>query len=129
MLTRAFWLGDRGVLVRAIRTAAQTAIAAIGVGTTNLFSADLKNVLALSASAAVLSILMSLDRSTETETAVNIVYEPQPAAIPTPAPVAEVADQAAPTEPQPATNLRGAFGFLAPTDGDGAGHGCGESLR
>jgi hypothetical protein len=63
MLTRKFWLGESGALVRAIRTAAQTAIAAIGVGTTNLFSADITNVLALSGSAAVLSLLMSLDRS------------------------------------------------------------------
>ena len=64
MLTRQFWLGDSGVLVRAIRTWAQTAVAAIGVGTTNLFSADIKNVLALASSAAILSLLMSLDRNT-----------------------------------------------------------------
>lgn len=64
MLTKEFWLGDNGALVRAIRTAAQTAIAAIGVGQTNLFSADLQNVAALSVSAAVLSVLMSLDRNT-----------------------------------------------------------------
>lgn len=64
MLTKHFWLGDSGVIVRAIRTFAQTAIAAIGVGTTNLFSADMKNVMALSASAAILSLLMSLDRNT-----------------------------------------------------------------
>lgn len=65
MLTKQFWLGESGALVRAVRTAAQTAIAAIGVGTTNLFSADLQNVGALSLSAAVLSLLMSLDRSSE----------------------------------------------------------------
>lgn len=65
MLTKDFWLGESGVLVRAVRTAAQTAIAAIGVGTTNLFTADLENVAALSLSAAILSILMSLDRSSE----------------------------------------------------------------
>jgi len=64
MLTKNFWFGDAGVLVRAIRTWAQTAVAAIGVGTTNLFSADIKNVLALASSAAILSILMSLDRNT-----------------------------------------------------------------
>jgi len=62
MFTKEFWLGESGALVRAIRTAAQTAIATIGVGTTNLFSADIVNVLALSASAAILSLLMSLDR-------------------------------------------------------------------
>lgn len=72
MLTRTFWLGESGALVRSIRTAAQTAIAAIGVGTTNLFSADLINVLALSGSAAVLSLLMSLDRTSES-TKVTVV--------------------------------------------------------
>lgn len=67
MLTKSFWLGEGGVLVRAIRTWAQTAVAAIGVGTTNLFSADIKNVLALASSAAILSILMSLDRTSGTQ--------------------------------------------------------------
>lgn len=62
MFTREFWLGENGAFVRAIRTAAQTAIATIGVGTTNLFSADVQNIAALSASAAILSLLMSLDR-------------------------------------------------------------------
>lgn len=62
MLTKQFWLGESGVLVRALRTFAQTAIATIGVGTTNLFSADIQNVLALSGTAAILSVLMSMDR-------------------------------------------------------------------
>jgi hypothetical protein len=62
MFTREFWLGDNGALVRAVRTAAQTAIATIGVGQTNLFSADIANIAALSFSAMVLSLLMSLDR-------------------------------------------------------------------
>ena len=62
MFTREFWLGENGALVRSVRTAAQTAIAVIGVGTTNLFSADITNILALSGSAAILSLLMSLDR-------------------------------------------------------------------
>lgn len=70
MLTRQFWLGENGAIVRSIRTAAQTAIAAIGVGQTNLFSADIQNVAALSVSAAVLSILMSLDRNTPSNAAV-----------------------------------------------------------
>lgn len=65
MLTKDFWLGESGAIVRACRTAAQTAIAAIGVGQTNLFSADLKNIAALSISAAVLSLLMSIDRNGE----------------------------------------------------------------
>lgn len=62
MFSRDFWLGENGAFVRAIRTAAQTAVATIGVGTTNLFSADIQNVAALSASAAILSLLMSFDR-------------------------------------------------------------------
>lgn len=85
MLTKQFWLGESGALVRAVRTAAQTAIATVGVGTTNLFTADIENVAALSLSAAILSLLMSLDRSSEaknvtppvnTETIVTTVYEP-----------------------------------------------------
>jgi hypothetical protein len=75
MLTKTFWLGEGGVLVRAIRTWAQTAVAAIGIGTTNLFSADIKNVLALASSAAILSILMSLDRNTA-GTTVTVVETP-----------------------------------------------------
>ena len=62
MFSKAFWLGDNGALVRAARTFSQTALASLGVGQTNLFSADLKNVLALSFSAMALSLLMSLDR-------------------------------------------------------------------
>ena len=62
MFTREFWLGDSGALVRAIRTWAQTALATLGLGTVNLFAADWKNVLAVSTSAAILSLLMSLDR-------------------------------------------------------------------
>lgn len=62
MFNKQFWLGETGVIARAVRTWAQTAIAVIGVGTTNLFSADIKNVLALATSAAILSVLMSLDR-------------------------------------------------------------------
>jgi len=78
MLTKQFWFGDSGVLVRALRTFAQTAIATIGVGTTNLFSADIQNVLALSGTAAVLSILMSMDRSSAVPVAVEV--QPAPAA-------------------------------------------------
>lgn len=82
MLTRTFWLGESGAIVRAIRTAAQTAIAAIGVGQTNLFTADIKNIAALSASAAVLSLLMSIDRTGEARAAVAAATTPPPAAEP-----------------------------------------------
>lgn len=116
MLTKQFWLGDTGVLVRAIRTAAQTAIAAIGVGTTNLFSADIKNVLALSASAAVLSVLMSLDRNSEPK-AVEIIEV-------TPAGYQPAGDPPPPYQPvDPAMPNRVAPLGFAPN------HGCGESLR
>lgn len=77
MLSKTFWLGENGVLVRAVRTWSQTAIAAIGVGQTNLFTADLKNVLSLATSAAVLSILMSMDRNTA-GTTVTVI---EPAAV------------------------------------------------
>lgn len=87
MFTAEFWLGDNGAFVRAIRTAAQTAIATIGVGTTNLFSADIQNVLALSGSAAILSLLMSLDRRE---------------ALLAPAPVKEAKEDAAAADYQPA---------------------------
>lgn len=63
MFTREFWLGDNGALVRAVRTFAQTFLAAVGLGTaTNLFTANITSVLAVSGSAAILSLLMSLDR-------------------------------------------------------------------
>lgn len=79
MLTRNFWIGESGVLVRALRTWAQTAVAAIGVGTTDLFSADVKNILALATSAAIISILMSMDRNTEpTKVIVETPASPEP---------------------------------------------------
>jgi hypothetical protein len=71
VFTKQYWLSDSGVLVRAIRTWAQTAVASVGVGTTNLFSADIKNVLALSTSAAIISVLMSLDRSADVKSAMK----------------------------------------------------------
>lgn len=77
MFTREFWLGENGAFVRSIRTAAQTAIATVGVGQTNLFSADIKNIAALSVSAAILSLLMSLDRR-------EALLSPVPTTVPTP---------------------------------------------
>jgi hypothetical protein len=77
MLTRTFWIGESGVLVRALRTWAQTAVAGIGVVTTNLFSADVKNILALATSAAILSILMSMDRNSEPTKVIVETPEPQ----------------------------------------------------
>jgi hypothetical protein len=103
MLTREFWFGEGGVFVRAVRTWAQTAVAAIGVGQTDLFSADIKNVLALASSAAIVSVLMSLDRGT-----VPPAHAPSPAH----------AGPAATT-----VEAQGFATFAAPP------RGCGNSLR
>ena len=71
MLTKQFWFGDTGILVRSIRTFAQTSIAMIGVGTTSLFSVDFKAVIGTAGLAALLSALMSLDRSTAATAAIT----------------------------------------------------------
>ena len=84
MLTKQFWFGETGVLVRALRTFAQTAIATIGVGTTNLFSADIQNVLALSGTAAILSVLMSMDRSSSNPVAPAVIVPAPPAPVEVP---------------------------------------------
>ena len=79
MFTKEYWFGDNGALVRALRTWAQTAVASIGVGQTNLFTADMKNVLALATSAAIISLLMSIDRR-------EALYSPPPTQATRPAP-------------------------------------------
>ena len=65
MLTKQFWIGDYGVLARCLRTFAQTAIAMIGVSSFSVWSVDWQNLIGVSLGAAFLSLLMSLDRSTE----------------------------------------------------------------
>jgi len=67
MLTKQFWIGNYGVLARCLRTFAQTAIAMIGVSSFSVWSVDWQNVLGVSLGAAVLSILMSLDRIGEAD--------------------------------------------------------------
>lgn len=62
LFSKVFWLGDNGALVRAVRTAAQTAIAMLGVSSFSLWSVDWLNVVGVSGGAAVLSILMAVDR-------------------------------------------------------------------
>ena len=85
MLTKQFWFGDTGILVRSIRTFAQTSIAMIGVGTTSLFSVDFKAVMGTAGLAALLSALMSLDRSTAATAAVTgAPAEVTPAPLPAP---------------------------------------------
>lgn len=90
--SKTFWLGDAGVLVRAVRTAAQTAIALLGVSQFSLFTVDWKNVVGVSGASALLSVLMSLDRSTEVaKITVNetVAPAPQPVIVsPQPAPPA-----------------------------------------
>lgn len=73
MLTTEFW---KQALQRAIRTFAQSSIAVIGVGTTNLFTADVKNILAIATSSAILSLLMSIDRTSETPAVSTVVEIP-----------------------------------------------------
>jgi hypothetical protein len=65
MLSKQFWIGEYGVLARCLRTFAQTAIAMIGVSSFSVWSVDWQNVIGVSLGAAVLSVLMSLDRSAE----------------------------------------------------------------
>jgi hypothetical protein len=63
MFTKQFWLGDNGALVRALRTFGQTAAAMITVATFSPFSVGAwGNVLVVSGTAALVSLLMSLDR-------------------------------------------------------------------
>ena len=52
------WL--RAATVRALKTAAQAAIGAIGTGAIGLFEADWANVLSIAAMAAVISYLTSI---------------------------------------------------------------------
>ena len=89
MLSKIFWFGERGVLVRAIRTFAQTAIAMIGVSSFSVWSVDWQNVLGVSLGSALLSMLMSLDRSTE---GAVMVSEPAPTVVEVP-PAVSCGDQ------------------------------------
>lgn len=57
MMSKAFWLS---VLVRAIKTAAQVAVATIGIGATSLADVPWTGVLSVSGLAALLSVLTSI---------------------------------------------------------------------
>ena len=75
MLSKVFWFGDSGVLVRAIRTWAQTGVSLLGVQTFSVFQVDWKNFLGITCGAAFVSLLMSLDRA---EAAPDPVYREHP---------------------------------------------------
>lgn len=63
MFSKSFWLGDNGALTRAARTFSQSALAMITVSTFTPFTVGAwGNVLVVSAAAAAVSLLMSLDR-------------------------------------------------------------------
>ena len=61
MLSSTFWTETAW---RAIRTFAQTALAAFGGTSLDLFHANITGVLSVACGAAVLSLLMSVDRGT-----------------------------------------------------------------
>lgn len=69
MLNKQFWIGNYGVLARCLRTFAQTAISMIGVSSFSVWSVDWQNVVGVSLGAALLSILMSMDRIGEADKA------------------------------------------------------------
>jgi hypothetical protein len=63
MFTREFWLGENGAVVRAVRTFGQTAAALIAVASFSPFDVgQWRNVAIVSGTAALMSLLMSLDR-------------------------------------------------------------------
>jgi hypothetical protein len=76
MLTRLFWLGDNGVLVRAIRTWAQTGVSLLGVQQFSVFQLDWKNFLGITFGAAFVSLLMSLDRAESRTDPTSADYQP-----------------------------------------------------
>lgn len=96
MLTYEFW---QEALQRCIRTFAQTTISLIGISSFSVWSLDWRNVAGVGLGSAFVSLLMSLDRSTNTK-----VIEKET--------VIEVAAPASTFVP-----------FVAPTVG------CGDSLR
>ena len=63
MFSREYWLGEQGAVVRAVRTFAQSAAALITVNTFSPMDlGDWHNVVMVSGTAALVSLLMSLDR-------------------------------------------------------------------
>lgn len=86
MFTRQFWLGDNGALVRAVRTFGQTAVAMITVASFSPFDiGQWRNAAVVSATAALVSLLMSLDRR-------EALLAPAPTGAAAPAPAALVSE-------------------------------------
>ena len=73
MWTLTFW---QAALTRAIRTFAQTLLSLWGATAFNIFSADLRQAIGVSLGASVLSVLMSLDRSSPVHTAASPAHVP-----------------------------------------------------
>ena len=63
MLSKVYWLGDNGVLVRAIRTWAQTGFSLLGVQPFSVFQFDWKTFLGTPGGAAFVPLLMGLARA------------------------------------------------------------------
>lgn len=104
MFTREFWLGDSGALVRAVRTFGQTAVAMITVASFSPFDiGQWRNAAIVSATAALVSLLMSLDRR-------ESLLAPSPTQPAQLAPAVYVADTVADSYAPPA-------------------YGCGDTLR
>jgi len=82
MLTKTFWFSESGVLIRALRTFAQTSIAMLGVSTFSLWTVDWLNLVGTSGAAALLSILMSIDRNAEAPKVTLVESAPPPAIAP-----------------------------------------------
>lgn len=107
MWTWEFW---SAALTRSLRTFAQTLLSLWGATAFNIFTADLKSAMGVSLGAAVLSLLMSMDRSS-----------PHPGTGMTPA-MPEPAPQ--PPPPPPTTVVE----FVDSTPPAGV-YGCGDSIR
>lgn len=111
MFTKEFWLGDNGAAVRAVRTAAQTALAMITVATFSPFDlGQWRNVAIVSLTAAAISLLQSLDRRE---------------ALLAPSPVEPPAELARSTPGVYITETAAPAAFVDTTPA----YGCGDSIR
>ncbi len=71
-MTKAYWIAwTKAALIRALKTAAQTLAALIGTGAVSIISLDWPQMLGVTATAAVLSLLTSLAGLPEVGTATD----------------------------------------------------------